>query len=166
MVFYFQIFLLLNNTNMQLTCFRLFLLVLYSLVALTTWGAIPSSPKSSSSIKSSGFCLKFSDFSDLELLNSPGSHPSSEPTVLKNPAENPPVKAPWNLRRPWASVAICSSTEMGRFLGTASTKTEWLTGERQTRQNKANLHPIVLEACHRSKNAHCLPRILTLRIFS
>ena len=26
--------------------------------------------------------------------------PSFDPTVLKYPAENPPVKAPWNLGRP------------------------------------------------------------------
>lgn len=30
--------------------------------------------------------------------------PSLEPTVLKYPAENPPLKAPWNLRRPSESV--------------------------------------------------------------
>ena len=41
---------------------------------------------------------------NLDDTNSFGFHPSLEPTELKYPAENPPVKAPWNLRRPWSSV--------------------------------------------------------------
>jgi hypothetical protein len=48
----------------------------------------------SSSMKSSGFyCISFA-LSEREDLNVDGVHPSSDPTELKNPAENPPVKAP------------------------------------------------------------------------
>jgi hypothetical protein len=36
--------------------------------------------------------------------NAEGAHPSLEPTVLKYPALNPPSNAPWNRRRPSASV--------------------------------------------------------------
>lgn len=79
-----------QRTARFLFCFE----VEYSLVALIFCGAKPNSPKSSSSIKSSGFWVKVSDFSLRELLNSLGFQPSKEPTVLKKPAENPPVKAP------------------------------------------------------------------------
>lgn len=102
------------------TFLDLFLTVEYSLVALIVCGAIPYSPISSSSMKSSGFCTCLDAFSDLVLLNSLGVHPSKEPTVLKKPAEKPPVNAPWNLRRPWESVAICSSRETGFLFGKAS----------------------------------------------
>jgi len=48
----------------------------------------------SSSMKSSGFCCISFALSEREDLNVDGVHPSSDPTELKNPAENPPVKAP------------------------------------------------------------------------
>lgn len=44
-------------------------------------------------------------FSDRELLKFFGCHPSNDPTVLQNPAEKPPVNAPWKRRLPCASVA-------------------------------------------------------------
>ena len=43
------------------------------------------------------------------------------PTVLKYPAENPPVKAPWKRRLPSASVASCLCT--GRAFVTARSVT-------------------------------------------
>uniref|UniRef100_A0A6B0U6P3 Uncharacterized protein n=1 Tax=Ixodes ricinus TaxID=34613 RepID=A0A6B0U6P3_IXORI len=45
-------------------------------------GAIPNSPRSSSSIKSSGCNGTLSDLLDLEDLNVAGVHPSFVPTVL------------------------------------------------------------------------------------
>jgi len=72
-------------------------------------------------MKSSGRCRTFEAFSARELWKVDGFHPSSEPTVLKYPAENPPVNAPWNLRRPCLSVTICSSTGIG-FLAHKSSK--------------------------------------------
>ena len=48
--------------------------------------------------------------------------PSLLPTVLKYPAENPPVNAPWNLRRPWASRTVCSCNPTGLRMTASSTK--------------------------------------------
>jgi len=47
--------------------------------------------------------------------------PSLLPTVLKYPAENPPVKAPWNRTRPCASRTVCSCNPTG-LRTTASSK--------------------------------------------
>jgi hypothetical protein len=58
--------------------------------------------------------------------NAEGAHPSLEPTVLKYPALNPPSNAPWNRRRPSASVGtwrcagsalvVASEDALGFFL--------------------------------------------------
>jgi hypothetical protein len=51
---------------------------------------------------------------DLEEMKEEGVQPSALPTVLKKPAEYPPVNAPWNRRRPWSSVTSCVVFFFGR----------------------------------------------------
>ena len=55
-------------------------------------------------MKSSGrACLRDAARAPRDETKAAGAQPSAEPTVLKYPAEKPPVKAPWSLRRPFSS---------------------------------------------------------------
>ena len=85
-------------------------------------GAIPNSPISSSSIKSSGLCCLCSPFLEREETKVEGCQPSFVPTVLKYPAEKPPVKAPWNRLLPSASVTTCSCIGIAFLRGASSSK--------------------------------------------
>ena len=76
----------------------------------------PFHRRTSSSIKSSGRAWRRSARVFLDDTNVDGWKPSLEPTVLKNPAENPPVKAPWNRCRPRLSRTVWSSNAGGRRL--------------------------------------------------
>ena len=85
-------------------------------------GAIPNSSISSSSIKSSGLCALCSPFFERDDTKVDGCQPSFVPTVLKYPAENPPVKAPWNRLLPSASVTTCSCIGTAFFRGASSSR--------------------------------------------
>lgn len=59
-----------------------------------------------------------------------GLSPSFEPTVLKYPAEKPPVNAPWNLLyRPFSSLTVWSWSGTGFFSGSSVKTRKFLNGK-------------------------------------